>query len=85
VLRGPETRPRQPGRLYAFSSGNLYAAGFAGVALGTACGTLARDKVPQGSRRALRESQVVQSQVAQAEARLGSARMFLLSSLGEIW
>jgi alkylation response protein AidB-like acyl-CoA dehydrogenase len=91
VLRGPESQPRQPGRLYAFSSGNLYAAGFAGVALGTARGTLdafialARDKVPQGSRRALRESQVVQSQVAQAEARLGSARMFLLSSLGEIW
>jgi alkylation response protein AidB-like acyl-CoA dehydrogenase len=46
---------------------------------------LARDKTPRGYSRALRESPVTQSQVAQAEARLGSARAYLMSSLEAIW
>jgi alkylation response protein AidB-like acyl-CoA dehydrogenase len=46
---------------------------------------LARDKTPRGGRRTLRDNHVVQSQVAQAEARLRSARMFLVGSLDEIW
>lgn len=91
VLRGAEIAPRQPGRLYCFSSSNLYASGVAGVALGIARGTLtafidlAREKVPRGARQQLCENQVIQSQVAQAEARLRSARAFLLGTLGEIW
>ncbi len=46
---------------------------------------LARDKTPRGYSRALRESAVTQSRVAQAEARLGAARVYLLSTLEEVW
>jgi alkylation response protein AidB-like acyl-CoA dehydrogenase len=91
VRRDGAARPRESGRLYAFSSSNLYAAGFAGVAMGIARSTidafvaLARDKTPRGAARTLRDNNVIQSQVAQSEARLGSARAFLLGSLDEIW
>ncbi len=91
VLRDPRIAPRQPGRLYFFSSSNLYASGVAGVALGIARGMitdftdLATEKVPRGARQRLCENQVIQSQLAQAEARLRSARAFLLGGLAEIW
>src|SRR5947209_2801574 len=91
VLRETEPKPRQPGLLYAFSSSNMYSSGFAGVALGIARSTLdafielARDKIPRGAKRTLRDDNVVQSQVAQSEARLRAARAFLLSSLEQIW
>jgi hypothetical protein len=57
------------------------------VALGIARGMiadfteLATEKVPRGVRERLWENQVIQSQRAQAEGRLGSARAFLLSGL----
>ena len=41
--------------------------------------------MPRGARQRLCENQVIQSQRAQAEARLGSARAYLLSGLAEIW
>jgi alkylation response protein AidB-like acyl-CoA dehydrogenase len=91
VLRDPQIAPRQPGLLYCFSSSNLYASGVAAVGLGIARGMvadfteLARDKTPRGGRQRLCENQVIQSQLAQAEARLRSARAFLMSGLGEIW
>jgi indole-3-acetate monooxygenase len=91
VLREAEPKPRQPGRLYAFSSSNIYASGFAGVALGIARSTLdafivlARDKIPRGARNTLRENNLIQAQVAQSEARLRGARTFLLRSLDQIW
>lgn len=91
VARDDPAERRQPGPLYCFRTGSLYASGFAGVALGIARSTLdaflelARDKKPRGFTRPLRESGVVQSQVAQAEAGLRAARMFLLGSLDEIW
>ena len=89
VARDEGTR-REPGLLYRFSSLQLYAAGFAGVAMGIARSALdafielARDKVPFRGQRTLRENNVIQSQVAQAEARLRSARAFLYQSLEEI-
>ena len=89
VLRDEGTR-REQGLLYRFGSLQLYASGFACVAIGIARSTLdafvelARDKVPFRGQRALRENNVVQSQVAQAEARLRSARAYLLGSLEEI-
>ena len=46
---------------------------------------LAADKTPRGANATLRHNNVVQSQVAQAEARLRSARAFLLGALAEIW
>jgi alkylation response protein AidB-like acyl-CoA dehydrogenase len=91
VLRDPSIAPRERSRLYCFSSSNMYATGVAGVALGIARGMitdfteLATEKVPRGARQRLCENQVIQSQRAQAEARLGSARAYLLSGLTEIW
>src|SRR5262249_40891684 len=91
VLREAAARPRQPGLLYAFSSSNIYASGFAGVALGIARSALdafvelARDKIPRGAKSTLRDNNVIQDQVAQSEARLGAARAFLLGSLADIW
>ena len=82
---------RQGGLLYRFSFSNLYASGFAGLALGVARAfydsfvALAADKTPRGAASTLRQNAVVQSQVAQASARLRSARAFLLMSLSEIW
>ena len=82
---------KQGGLLYRFSFSNLYASGFAGLALGVARGfydsfvALAIEKTPRGAKSTLRHNSVVQSQVAQASARLRSARAFLLTALGEIW
>jgi alkylation response protein AidB-like acyl-CoA dehydrogenase len=81
---------REAGLLYRFSSLSLYAGGFAGVALGIARGmlkefiVLARDKIPRGARNTLRNNNVIQAQVAQAEARLSSARGWLLHSFETI-
>jgi alkylation response protein AidB-like acyl-CoA dehydrogenase len=81
---------REDGLLYRFSSLQLYAAGFAGVAIGIARSTLdafvalAHDKVPFRSGSTLRDNHLIQSQVAQAEARLSAARAFLLHSLQEV-
>jgi len=91
VSRETAAKPRQPGLLYAFSSSNIYASGFAGVALGIARSALdafvelARDKIPRGAKRTLRDNNVVQAQVSQSEARLRGARAFLVGSLDEIW
>jgi alkylation response protein AidB-like acyl-CoA dehydrogenase len=60
------------------------------VAIGIARATLdafvelARDKIPRGARHTLRDNNVVQSQVAQAEAKLGAARAFLFGALADI-
>jgi alkylation response protein AidB-like acyl-CoA dehydrogenase len=84
-----ERRVQAP--LYCFPQGSLYASGFAGVALGIARTmlddflALARDKTPRGFRRTLRENAVTQFRVAQAEAQLGAARAYLLTTLQEIW
>jgi len=91
VLREAEPKSQLRGLLYAFSSSNMYSSGFAGVALGIARSTLdafvelARDKIPRGAKRTLRDNNVVQAQVAQSEARLRAARVFLLGSLEQIW
>jgi len=44
-----------------------------------------KDTTPRGASRTRGENHVIQSQVAQNEARLRSARMFLLGSISEIW
>ena len=91
VSRDDAAERRVQAPLYCFPQGSLYASGFAGVAMGLARTmlddflALARDKTPRGYSRTLRESAVTQSRVAQAEARLGSARVYLLSTLEEIW
>lgn len=91
VLHDRRIPARTGGRLYRLSFSNLYASGFAGLALGVARAfydsfvALAADKTPRGANATLRHNHVVQSQVAQASARLRSARAFLLTSLDDIW
>ena len=89
--RDNEAERREPGLLYRFTSGMIYAASFSNVSLGIARGALdafvvlARDKIPRGARGTLRENNVVQSQVAQCEARLRSSRAFIHQTLAEMW
>ncbi len=91
IARDDPAERRYQAPLYCFPQGSLYASGFAGVAMGIARSmlddflALARDKTPRGYSRTLRESPVTQSRVAHAEARLGAARVYLLSALEEIW
>ncbi|MEO8718406.1 MAG: acyl-CoA dehydrogenase family protein [Burkholderiales bacterium] len=91
LVRDASAQLRQKGPLYAFSQSHLYASGFAAVALGIgqACFdafvSTIRDTVPRGASRSRGANNVVQSEVAQAEARLRSSRMFLFGSLDEIW
>jgi indole-3-acetate monooxygenase len=90
AARDDDSTRREDGLLYRFSSLQLYASGFAGVAMGIAGSALdafielARDKVPFRGKSTLRDNNVVQTQIAQAEARLRSARAFLYQSLEEI-
>ncbi len=77
--------------LYQFPAMSLYATGFSATALGIAQTmlaafiALAAGKTPRLARERLRDNAVIQSETAQAQARLGSARAFLLSELSEIW
>jgi alkylation response protein AidB-like acyl-CoA dehydrogenase len=90
IARNSPDARREMGLLYCFSSLSLYAAGFAGVAMGCARSTLAsfmelaRDKIPRGARITMRNNNVIQSQVARAEARLSSAYGYLIRSLEDI-
>jgi alkylation response protein AidB-like acyl-CoA dehydrogenase len=87
----PEPERRERGTLYRFSPTSVYQSGFAGVALGIARATqnafldLATKKTPSSGSALLRDNPVVQLRVAQSEARLGSARAWLLSILREMW
>src|SRR6201997_5296404 len=89
--RDNEAERREPGLLYRFTSGMIYAASFSNVSLGIARGALdafielARDKIPRGARGTLRENNVIQSQVAQCEAKLRSSRTFIHETLAEMW
>lgn len=84
-----ERRYRAP--LYLFPQMSLYASGFSGTALGIARAMLdsftelAVDKRPRLAQRTLRDTGMVQYEVAHAEARLKAARAFVLSELTEIW
>jgi alkylation response protein AidB-like acyl-CoA dehydrogenase len=89
--RDNEAERREPGLLYRFTSGMIYAMGFSNVSLGIARGALeafielARDKIPRGARGTLRENNVIQSEVAQCEAKLRSARAFIHTTLKDMW
>jgi alkylation response protein AidB-like acyl-CoA dehydrogenase len=78
------------GPLYAFTMQCLYATGVAAVAFGIARAmlsefiALASRKVPRNLAR-LADNAVVQADVARAEARLGSARAYLIETLTTIY
>src|SRR5262249_49752587 len=85
---------RESGPLYNIPLLTLYGVSFSGVALGIAGSCLAafmqlaQTKTSGGglgSTRVLRDNAVIQSRVARACGRLGSARAFLLQMLRESW
>ena len=88
--REDPTLRREHGPLYAFTMQSLYATGVAAVAFGIARAmlsefiTLASRKAPRGLAR-LADNAVVQADVARAEARLGSARAYLIETLTAIY
>src|SRR5436190_2024394 len=90
ATREDPTLRRERGPLYAFTMQSLYATGVAAVALGIARAMLsefimlASRKAPRGLAR-LAENAVVQADVARAEARLGSARAYLIETLTTIY
>lgn len=77
--------------LYQFPATNLYAIGFSGTAMGLARAmldafkNLTAEKKPRLGRSRLAESPVIQTDVAQAEARLQAARVFLRTEVEDIW
>jgi indole-3-acetate monooxygenase len=84
----PEER-REQGLLYRFSGMNIYASGFAAVALGIARATLdaflelARGKTPALTQTSLRDSAMIQSTIGIADAKLQAARTWLIHVLQE--
>ncbi len=82
---------REDGPLYRFTSNQLYSCGFGGVGLGIARATmdafldLPATKTSRGASKPMRENNVIQSQVAQCEARWRSARAFLHTTWETAW
>ncbi len=91
ITREFDRECREGGPLYRMSNHTCYQVGFAGVACGIARGALdnfidvARNKVARGTKSALRDNAVVQSNLAQAEVNLRAARGFVLQSMADIW
>ena len=77
--------------LYLFPQTLMYASGFSGTAQGIARGMLdafkelAGVKTPRKAINSLRDNGVVQAEVAQCEARLKSARAYVVEELTDIW
>ena len=89
IFRDDPRDRRGDSPLYRFTSNQLYSLGFGGVALGIARGTmdaflaLPRQKARRGEGKPMVENNVVQSHVAQSEARWRSARYFLHAAADE--
>lgn len=89
--REDQDENRETGPLYRFTTTMAYAAAFGGVMLGIARGSLddlrdlAMAKTPRGATSSMRESPVLQSDLARMEARLRAARALHLTTYREIW
>lgn len=83
--------PVATGALYKFPSFGLLALGVSAVAMGNARGALdaiielAKNKGSQGSRKTLAERQIVQSDIAQLEAKFRAARAYLYDEIDRTW
>ncbi|MGZ3422486.1 MAG: acyl-CoA dehydrogenase family protein [Polyangiales bacterium] len=84
------SKPRHEGALYRMPFFGLLAAGVASVSLGIARAaidaivTLAKKKTPVGSKRGIAHRELVQLQIAQAEAKVQSARAFLHQAMAHV-
>jgi alkylation response protein AidB-like acyl-CoA dehydrogenase len=82
---------RENGPLYQFTGYEMFATGFAAIALGIGRATLgefidlAARKVPKLGTVVLRDNAVIQAQVGLSEARLLAARALLTNTLQELW
>jgi alkylation response protein AidB-like acyl-CoA dehydrogenase len=89
--RDEEDDRRETGPLFRFSTSNVYSFGFAAVALGIARKMLddainfAAEKTPSGSKRAMRDNNVVQAQIGRSEATWRSARSYLHDTARNVW
>jgi alkylation response protein AidB-like acyl-CoA dehydrogenase len=89
--RNAEADRREGGPLYRFAIFQMHGISFAGVALGIARATLdafialAKQKTPRTAAYVLRDNAVIQAQVGLSEAKLQSARTFLIHTLRELW
>jgi alkylation response protein AidB-like acyl-CoA dehydrogenase len=87
VRRDIDEERRIDDPFFRFTSTSAYACGFAGVSIGIARGmldeltNLAQSKKPSHTSRALRDSPVMHHLVAENEAKLRSARAFVLETI----
>lgn len=85
----PERRIKAP--LYAFTSRNIYAVGFGGIAIGVAASMmdiladLSGKRIPKGQEKTIKGSPVLQSEFAQATAQLDAARAYLHNTVERVW
>lgn len=90
VQNSPTDR-RETGPLYQIPVFTFYGIPFSGVAMGVARAALddfkrlAQGKVAYRTTAPVRESSVVQAEVARCEAKLASSRAFLLEAFDETW
>lgn len=91
LLMDEPSHLREEGTLYRFPSIPIHGYTFCGVALGVARTALdafielAANKTPKYWNNTLRHSALIQYQVAEAEAKLRSAHMFLFQQLRDVW
>jgi alkylation response protein AidB-like acyl-CoA dehydrogenase len=89
--RDSATDRRETGPLYRFAGYEMFATGFAAIALGIGRATLeefidlAGRKTPKMGTAVLRDSAVIQAQVGLSEARLLSARALMANTLQGLW
>lgn len=87
VRRDVDEERRIDEPFYRFTTTSAYSCGFAAVSMGIARGmldelkTLAQSKKPSSTTRTLRDSQVMHHLVAENEAKLRSARAFVLETI----
>ncbi len=89
VDREDRSAANDPAPIFQVPTSLVYAIGFAGLQIGIARAVLddlrdlAKNKKPRGMGSTLKDSPVFQTQLAQMEARLRSARAYLMEVAGE--
>jgi alkylation response protein AidB-like acyl-CoA dehydrogenase len=90
-IRDDAATRMDPSPHYRYASTMVYSSGFAHVALGIARGfmdafmALAAHKTPREARSTLKDNPMVQSEVAQCEAKWSAARHYLRANIGDAW